>query len=238
MTDRKRLNCWIKPAHLQTRAVESYADRFACHPARLIVLDDFLRDEVAASLNRFLTTEAAFKISYGVYSDKDSSGTIADVSRQDWIKAKDRERFFRFRQLSGARLDCRHSERTATAHDFFEAVRGPDFRRYFQTICGAELKTVKMNAYSYRRGDFLRAHSDDDNLKRLAFVFYLSAGWERSFGGELTMIGPDGRVTEVESRFNSLVLFDVTAGTEHYVNKIKWSAGEAARVSIGGWFYS
>ncbi len=238
MVDRKRLNPWIQPRHLQARAVKGYAEAFVGHPARLVVLHNFLLDEVAANLSRFLTTEAAFKISYGLYSDKDGSGTIAGVSRQDWIKAKDRERFFRFRQLAGVPLDRRHSDPTTTAHDFFEAVRGPEFRQYFEMICGTRLKAVKMNAYSYRRGDFLRAHSDDDDMKRLAFVFYLSAGWKRSFGGELAMISPDGGLIEVESRFNSLVLFDVTAGTEHCVNRIKPSAGDAARVSIGGWFYS
>ena len=229
------LGSWIQPQHLDVRAVETYAETFSGHPARLIVLPDFLLDEAADRLSRFLTTEATFRISYGLYSP--TGGALAHVSEQDWVKAKDRDRFFRFGELSGLDERFHSSPCAAAAQGFFECLRGTDFKRYFEAICGLRLGAVKINAYSYKRGDFLRLHSDNDKSRRLTFVFYLSAEWERRFGGELIMTGPGGRLAAVEALYNSLVLFDVTADTEHYVEQIKAAAGGRARVSISGWFY-
>ena len=65
MIDYAWLNDWIQPQHLQGAAIESYKRAFASHPARLLVLKDFLRDEVAEKLSRFLSQEARFKSVYG-----------------------------------------------------------------------------------------------------------------------------------------------------------------------------
>jgi hypothetical protein len=231
------LGAWIQPQHLDTSAVETYGKMFSDHPARLIVLDNFLLDEVAGKLGRFLTTEAVFRISYGLLSPDGRAGTIAGVSRQDWMKAKEQDRFFRFRELDGSARRFQSSPCMAVTQEFFGWLRGSNLRRYFEVICGLSLGEVKINAYAYKRGDFLRRHTDNDKRKRLAFVFYLSDGWEPRFGGELIMTGPGGSLTAIESRYNSLVLFDVTADSEHYVEQIKSAAGGRARVSISGWFY-
>ncbi|MDQ4144023.1 MAG: 2OG-Fe(II) oxygenase, partial [Actinomycetota bacterium] len=64
-----------------------------------------------------------------------------------------------------------------------------------------------------------------------------SPAWEPRFGGELKMVDPSGNVTAIEPEYNSVVLFDVAAGTTHYVDPIPPAAGDRARLSIGGWYH-
>jgi Rps23 Pro-64 3,4-dihydroxylase Tpa1-like proline 4-hydroxylase len=79
-------------------------------------------------------------------------------------------------------------------------------------------------------------HTDDVKDKRLSFVFYLSPQWEAEYGGTLNLIDQDGNVLEVSPEHNSLVIFDVTARTEHFISPVEASAGNKARLTISGWF--
>lgn len=237
MTPYAQLGSLIQSQHLEPESVENNAARFSSDPAKLIVLDNFLIDDVIEGLNRFLTRDVVFEVLYGLYSKGYGAGSIPGVARQDWLNAKDEERFFRFRQLAHVVPESPESPGLQTAEQFFNALRTSIAREYFEAVSGLRLGGVKINAYSYRKGDFLRLHSDNDELKRLAFVLYLSPDWEARFGGELNVIALDGTRRTIEARYNSLILFDVTAGTEHYVSQIKSSAGKRQRLSIGGWYY-
>jgi Rps23 Pro-64 3,4-dihydroxylase Tpa1-like proline 4-hydroxylase len=85
-------------------------------------------------------------------------------------------------------------------------------------------------------GDMLEAHNDVNQQRRLAFIFYFSRNWNRSFGGSLVVTGLDGSITTIVPTFNSLVIFEVTAHRSHRVETIAEAAGQSRRLSISGWF--
>ena len=88
-----------------------------------------------------------------------------------------------------------------------------------------------------KSGDCLNPHNDDNRNRRLALVIYLSVDWESGFGGALNVIDSQGRRTKIEAEYNSMVVFDVAAGTTHLVAPISPKAGDSARLTIGGWYH-
>ncbi len=203
----------------------------------MLVIKQFLLDETAERLSRFLTDEAVFTISYGLYSDANRHGNIADINERVWLDADPQSRFYRFSEITGALAKYRDSANLTIFRQFVAALKGDDFKSYFEEITGIDLgPTPLVNAYSYRAGDFLSLHTDDVKDKRLSFVFYLSPEWEPEFGGTLHLIDPAGQVLEVSPEHNSLVIFDVTAKTEHFISPVEARAGDKLRMTISGWF--
>lgn len=237
MIDHAWLRDWVQPQHLQGDAIESYGRAFASHPARLLVLKDFLLDEVAEKLSRFLSREAQFKSVYGLYSKTVRHGNISDVSQQTWLEAQEQSRFYRFSDYRSVVDEYRLSPNLVLFQDFLSALRDHKFKTFFECLSGFEFGPIPLiNAYSYRAGDFLASHSDDVKSKRLSFVFYLSKDWDHHFGGLLHMIDPQGGTTVVEPDYNSMIIFDVAAKTTHFIAPVESSAGQRARLTISGWF--
>ena len=237
MPDPTSLRAWVQSAHLQRRAMASCRQAFLAHPARVLVLKNFLLDAVAEQLSRFLSHEARFELAYGLYAKNVRDGNISGVSASAWLEAAASQRFYRFSDLAGVHDEFQRSSNLSVFRQFFSALRGEPFRRFYEAISGLELGPAPLiNAYSYKSGDFLSHHSDDVKGKRLSFVFYLTPGWERRFGGLLHMIHPDGEVTEVAPDYNSLVLFDVAAKTGHFISPVEPCAGDSTRLTISGWF--
>jgi Rps23 Pro-64 3,4-dihydroxylase Tpa1-like proline 4-hydroxylase len=237
MPDRTLLKAWVQSAYLQRRVMASCRHAFLSHPARVLVLKDFLLDPVAEKLSRFLSHEARFEMAYGLYSRNVTDGNISGVTPTAWLEAEARERFYRFSDYAGVFDEFQHSANLRVFQQFFSALRSDPFRLFYEELSGLELGSAPLiNAYSYKAGDFLSHHSDDVKGKRLSFIFYLSPGWEHRFGGVLHMIHPDGDVTEVDPDYNSLVIFDVAAKTRHFISPVEPCAGERNRLTISGWF--
>ena len=237
MSDQASLNSWIQSHHLRSEAIKNHHQFFTSHPSRMLVIKQFLLNEVAESLSHFLTYEAAFTISYGLYSNANRHGNVPDISEQVWLEADPQSRFYRFSEITGALERYRFSLNLSMFRHFVAALKGDDFRSYFEKVSGIELGPVPLvNAYSYRVGDFLSLHTDDVKDKRLSFVFYLSPQWEPDFGGILHLTDSAGNVLEVSPEHNSLIIFDVTAKTEHFISPVKAGAGDKARLTISGWF--
>ena len=237
MSDQLWLKDWVRATHLQPEAIESCRQAFISHPARVLVLKDFLLDSVAEKLSRFLSHEARFELAYGLYSKEVKDGNISGVSPAAWLEAGEEERFYRFSDYAGVLDESQPSPNRTVFQQFFSALRNNRFKLFFEAISGLELgSTPLINAYSYKPGDFLSYHTDDVKSKRLSFVFYLSPNWERRYGGLLHLIDPKGEVTEVAPDYNSLVIFDVAARTRHFINPVEQCAGERARLTISGWF--
>lgn len=235
--DQGSLGSWIQPRHLQDEAIKNYHQLFTSHPARMLIIKQFLLDEIAENLSRFLTYEAAFTISHGLYSKANRHGNIADINEQVWLEAEPRDRFYRFSVITGALAEYRSSANLTLFRSFVASLRGNGFKSYFEEVSGIDLDpTPLVNAYSYRVGDFLSMHTDDVKDKRLSFVFYLSPQWELDFGGTLHMIDPDGKVLQVSPEHNSLIIFDVAARTKHFINPVEANAGDKARLTVSGWF--
>ncbi len=237
ISDQGSINSWIQPHHLRSEAIKDHHRLFTSHPSRVLVIKQFLLTEVALSLSRFLTCEADFTISYGLYSDENRYGNVPDISEQVWLEADPQDRFYRFSEITGALKQYRSSPNLEMFRNFVAALKGDDFKSYFEEVSGIDLGPVPLvNAYSYRVGDFLSLHTDDVKDKRLSFVFYLSPLWQSDFGGTLHLIDSDGNLLEVNPEHNSLVIFDVTAKTEHFISPVEASAGDKARLTVSGWF--
>lgn len=232
MVDREALAAWIQPQHLQEEAIGGYRDAFAAHPARMLVLENFLVDDVAEKLNRFLATEADYYTEYGVYSVEGA------VSEAQWLEAAEDDRFFRLGKLSDIRPEFLLSPNSLTYLQFRQIFQQPGLKSFFEAITGLALsESDDFGSHSMRAGDFLRPHSDDNRNRRVAIVLYLSKDWEVALGGVLRMIDSEGRESDVDPSFNNMVVFDVLAETTHYVTRVEEAAGDRARLSIGGWYH-
>jgi 2OG-Fe(II) oxygenase superfamily len=231
MIDRLFLESWIQPQHLSCRTIEAYRTAFASHPARLVVIQDFLVSKAADRLSRFLTDEAEFRAEYGLYS------TEHPVQEQQWRMADELDRFFRLRKLVGTPPQFRMSPNALTYLQFRNTFQRPELKAFFETISGMPLGwSDDFGAHSMFQGDFLRPHSDDNRSRQLALVIYLTKGWHRDFGGLLHVIDKNGSLTEIEPEYNSMIAFDVLTAPAHLVLPIEPAAGQRQRLSIGGWY--
>ena len=237
MYDHATLKHWIQDGHLEPAAIGSYREAFDSNPARALVLKHVLLDPLAKALSRFLSHEARFETVYGLYSERARDGNLSDVSPTAWFEADENQRFYKFSDYAGVLDGFRPSTNQTMFQNFFSTLRSNKCKLFFEAISGLKLGWPPLiNAYSYRSGDFLSLHTDDVKGKRLSFVFYLSIGWQRQFGGVLNLIDSDGRVITVDPDYNSLVIFDVAARTRHFISPVEQCAGERARLTISGWF--
>jgi Rps23 Pro-64 3,4-dihydroxylase Tpa1-like proline 4-hydroxylase len=229
--DRTALGSWINPQHLEEDALRSYRESFQAHPGRLVLLRDFLVDKVAEKLARFLRDEVEFKREHGLYSVEGA------VSEEEWQRANEEDRFFRLSRLASTPPQFQMSPNTLTYLRFRQTFQRPQFVRFFETLTALELgSSDDFGVHSMTVGDYLRPHSDDNRNRRVALVIYLSPGWKPEYGGALDMIDRDGNVTSMVPEYNSMVVFDVLAGTTHLVAPVEPAAGDMARLTIGGWY--
>jgi Rps23 Pro-64 3,4-dihydroxylase Tpa1-like proline 4-hydroxylase len=237
MADQLWLKDWIQSTFLQPDAIAASRQAFISHPARALVLQNFLPDPVAEKISRFLSQEARFEVAYGLYSKKVKDGNISGVTATQWLEAEEEARFYRFSDYAGVLNEFEASSNRTMFQQFCSALRNNEFKLFFEEISGLRLGSSPLiNAYSYKSGDFLSHHTDDVRNKRLSFIFYFSPHWEHRFGGLLHLIDPDGEVTKIDPSYNSLVIFDVAAKTEHFINPVEQCAGKRARLTVSGWF--
>jgi len=229
MPDQRLLGSWIQPGHVDDDAMARYHQSFSSHPARLVVLRDFLQPTVAERLHRFLAEEAEFRPEYGLYSVEGA------VSEETWRLAKDEDRLFKLGKLVGTPPQFRTSPNALTYLQFRMAFQRPEFKAFFEGLTGMSLGwSDDFGSHAMAAGDLLRPHSDDNRNRQVALVIYLSPGWKRDAGGILRVIHRDEQFTDVEPEYNSMVLFDVLAAPAHFVSPIQapWR-----RLTIGGWYH-
>lgn len=232
--DRQFLSAWVQPQHLDEHAIRASREAFAGHPARLVVLARFLLEPIAERLNRFLATEAEYRIEHGLYSVEDRG-----VSEQDWLAAADQDRFFRIGKLVGTPPQYQMSPNALTYLRFRKAFQDPRLKGFFEEITDLPLGlSDDFGSHAMRKGDFLRPHSDDNRGRRLALVLYLTPDWGPAFGGALHMVDSRERVTKIDAEYNSVIAFDVLAGTTHFVAPVEPAAGDRVRLTIGGWYHA
>jgi hypothetical protein len=225
----------IQSQHLEPAAVDAYRSVFQSSPARFYVIENFLRPELAERLSEFLRREGRFETEFGLQSEDDHK---VDESR--WLDAPPDDRFFRYGRLVGTEPEYQFSPNSLAYLQFRTAFQTDDnLRSFFEESTGLELaRSDDFGSHSMRAGDFLREHDDDNRNRRLALVLYLSPGWKAELGGSLHILDPNGQEHVVEPEHNSLVAFDTLAGTTHFVEPIRDAAGDAARVTIGGWYHT
>jgi Rps23 Pro-64 3,4-dihydroxylase Tpa1-like proline 4-hydroxylase len=232
MMDSAALRTWIQPHHLDEPKLNEYRESFQSHPARLVLLRDFLAESMADKLHRFLTQEAQFEKEYGLFSEEGA------VDRESWEAADQDDRFFRLAKLAGTAPQYQMSPNALTYVRFRQAFQRPEFEAFFEAVSGLSLASSDdFGIHSMTVGDFLLDHSDDNKNRRLALVIYLSREWKPEYGGQLHMYDQEGNETVVPIEFNSVVVFDVLAETRHRVAPVEAVAGDNARLTIGGWYH-
>jgi hypothetical protein len=231
--DRQKLAPWIQPQHLDEPALEAYRSAFTSHPARLVVIKDFLVPHVAERLSRFLAAEAEFRSEFGLYSVEGA------VTEDDWLSAADEDRLFRLGKLVGTPPQFRTSVNALTYLQFRTTFQRPELKGFFEAISGMPLgASDDFGAHAMSEGDLLRPHSDDNRDRQLALVIYLTPGWKRQNGGVLRVIHRDERFTDVEPEYNSMIAFDVLSAPAHFVSPVHAQGREEMRrLSIGGWYH-
>jgi hypothetical protein len=229
--DLEPLRPWIAERHLDEEVLTTYRAAFEGDPAKMLVVEDFLRPDVASTLAGFMATDGDFSVEYGLYS------ADGGVDAEAWDAAPDADRFFRYGKLTGVKPEAALSDTALTYMRFRRFVTDPAFRAFFEELSGLSLgESDDFGGHAFRAGDFLRDHDDANKDRRLALVMYLSPGWEPAFGGALRMEDPTGDVRRFDATFNGLVVFDTLAGTTHRVEPVEEAAGDRARCTIGGWF--
>lgn len=225
------LASYFSPRHLEQAALRRCRDAFLSHPARLLVIRPALRAEVARPIARFLAGQVAFARSYGLYS---ANGPVPE---ERWSAAAEDDRFFRFGICRDAHLQQRSGEGWRFYFGLRQAIRSGAVAGWCEAVTGGRLgPSTEPNVVAMQAGDFLRRHTDLGQRRRLAYVFYLSYGWQRAYGGVLQVVDAAGSVTRIEPAYNSLVLFDVTAQREHAVATVTAAAGRRVRLTVSGWF--
>lgn len=229
---KERLRRWVDERHLELSPTElaDSVSRFTstCH----LVLGNFLRPKAAAQVAGFLAEEAEFEIRYGLYSARPKA-----VSEARWQRANDDDRFYRHRKLSGARdgreLSTRLVDFLRLRRDLYDSA----FRHLFESLTGLALGALgPLVARAYEAGDYLRPHTDDAEGRQLALILYLAPAWRQEYGGSLHLTDPEGRQVVIGAEYNSAAVFDVTAGSEHWVAPISAHAAARARLTLSGWF--
>jgi Rps23 Pro-64 3,4-dihydroxylase Tpa1-like proline 4-hydroxylase len=221
----------IQSRHLSVAALDEYRTAFAHHPARLVVVREFLERDLACKLSHFLTREAEYYTEYGVYSVDDA------VDEAAFEAADETDRFFRMNKLAETKPEFRMSLNALAYLKFRSTLGQPAFISFFETISRQPLRsTDDVGVHSMGVGDFLRPHSDANKDRQLAFVIYLSEDWSPEFGGLLEVLDRDGSITRVVPEFNSVVAFDVLAESQHLITPINDEADTSTRVTIGGWY--
>lgn len=235
MTPTISLDELVQKQHLTPEAVSTYRDKFDSNPLRMIVLRNFLRQTLAEQLSDFLERQARYSKIYGVFTA--DTFTEALRTREQWEQAAEAERFFKYGVLQDTADSLAFSPNLLAFLKFRTALSSPIFHEYLECVTGLSIGLPPTtNTHAFSEGDFLRPHSDNVDLRSIAFVFYLSRSWSPFFGGAIQFTGSDGNVSAIEVEFNNLVLFDVTTNATHAVGEIHPAARENIRVTIGGWF--
>jgi Rps23 Pro-64 3,4-dihydroxylase Tpa1-like proline 4-hydroxylase len=123
-------------------------------------------------------------------------------------------------------------------HRLLEALASEATIEVVRRITGqTDIKRVDAQATLYRPGNFLTAHSDEQQgeyNRRAAYVIQLCRDWKADWGGLLHFVNDRGEVTQTFTpRFNSMALFAVPQ--EHMVSMVAPFA-PGPRFGITGWF--
>lgn len=131
----------------------------------MLVLRQVLRDEVAARLSYFITAEAQYETLYGLYSAMrtDRYG-LANVTEEQWLKAEEKDRFFRLRKFVRVAFELKMTPGLMTFMRFQSAFNDAGFKEFFETITdlAQDRKSSTFHSFIMQQGDCLGWHDDTD----------------------------------------------------------------------------
>src|SRR5260370_31222371 len=101
---------WVRSEWLTQTALCDCRERFVSNPARILLLEHFLHDAVAARISRFLTSEATHEERFGLYGPNGSYM----VTEGEWTSAPRDRQFYRAGRLADVRPEFQLSPNLLT----------------------------------------------------------------------------------------------------------------------------
>lgn len=210
-----------------------------------VVIEDFLDEALAVSLNNALHTEVPWQYSYlgrlGLvkfpFTDLDAL-TEKQLSLIEQTVTEVCLRGFQFRYCSAniQNLIATADKSLPTLKLACERVFNMAFTSFLTKLSGnSGISNHNFLASYYPKDGFLMAHNDElkGGNRKLAYVLQLSRNWQKDYGGNLELLDENGKVKEiVVPQFNSLVVFKVPQ--DHRVSKVVHE-GPEKRLAIHGW---
>lgn len=236
MNEEVALSEWMPEEAITGDIVLSYRTRFTSHPCRVVVIDSFLRSEIAASVARFLLHEAVYQPMFALYPTERGGAPVGfapHITAEDWESAVEDRRFFRFDQLIDSGGALAESVDAGRYRRLCDALGSGTFRSFFEGITARKLGKIFLDVHRMREGDFIGPHTDARANRSIALLLYLARDWQASKGGTLKILNHGDGDIDIEPIYNRLVLFDVEAHDHHLVTKV---APKFTRISLGAWF--
>ncbi len=222
---------------MQPAAIASYAAAFASVPYASVAIDNFLRPEKFAALQRVFSIESHFEERYTLWGlvDGRPRGDEEPVSAEVWHAASEERRAYVARRFAGAKPDYRMGQGTVTRLKFKELLGGSEFMSFLEGATGIRPATLSgMQIRIMSRGQYQGAHSDSRSDRVLCAVFYASTTWHPTFGGRFRHLGPGSLIAPIEPWPNRLLLFQPRTGCKHDVEPITDSQWERWAYTL--WF--
>jgi hypothetical protein len=198
------------------------------------------------------------------YDDELLAQVRAELKDMPW-KTKNNDLYF-FYQTNGTRRAAgilRMSEAEGNADDMpphhadlktcaqpgvaalCRLLQGP-LRQWMERATGMALHPTKVDIFAARYPDTgtLLCHDDRLEGRRIAFILYLTPGWQATYGGGLDLFGVDAAggpgpgavVRTVVPVYNTLAFFRVSARSYHQVAEV--TAPGRERWSVTGWYHA
>ncbi len=203
-----------------------------------VQIDDFLSEEEASALRRKVISNKHFKAwnllttPYQPLSnikDRISSNIINKTRHKQATLAYSRRQF----SFSFYRSSNKHAKQHGTAR-LHKAVA----KKVLRLLKEEELITGQIQDSffaSFTKGQFISYHTDG-SAGKYAFIYQLSKGWKKKFGGQLELYPKKIKFfkKQLEPKFNSLAILKLSHPMPHSV-KILSNPAHKHRITISGW---
>lgn len=124
---------------------------------------------------------------------------------------------------------------------FYFFAHSKEFASFMQRLTGLAVKpgALDLAGSLYASGDYLLCHDDQVEDRKLAYILYLSKGFEKKDGAELVLFNnAQGRPSTIAHAYpplwNSLMVFEVSPVSFHMVAE---NCSSKNRYAIGGWLH-
>jgi len=216
---------------------------------RVVVIQDYLRDDVAERIHQYLTEEMPtdwWRVSTAPKFNGEDGFDLVPNSEEFSEQIKENYLHSLNAFKDGHFSYCFH--RTVKDHSSDCGCFECDLRKWLTSGESIDFlndvidipvtTTDEVFAAVYLPGDYLSPHVDSPNGS-VGFVYQLTKNWEPQFGGNLHFLNNDTREVErVEvPTFNTLTLFDLPKGVGklHYVSHVSPGV-EELRLTYTGWY--
>lgn len=187
----------------------------------VVIIDDALDSEVAEELYKQLL--------------KSDAWTKQEIDENKSLEYLD-DFYFKRDQI-----DINYSGAPAIVKDLYNYLNSKEIRQLFSDISGTCCDSFRASATIFNKGDQISEHNDlyvydepgkPKSKRVLTFNYYLTKHWDPKWGGNLIWNNPR---SSISPKFNSLVLFNVTTNSSHWVEPVLIEP-ESKRLSITGWY--